>query len=231
MSRWHDASCVNPDIAVSNGVPSCGACGATPEVDAIIAEQAAFRTPWDAPPDEPPGQLNLWWPPTVRYANHECASAGSAGGPTASDSSDSNPLGGSGEQAKIAAVAASKPSWSRIYDPQLSADQFRVIHLIAAKDYNSPVHVDLEICEDDCYPEYEATSYAWGGEDGDYSLSVPVYIGSSWDVLAVTKNCASMLQHLRGRRDAQYVWIDAICINQRDDVERTMQVVKMHRIY
>jgi hypothetical protein len=83
--------------------------------------------------------------------------------------------------------------------------------------------------QDDC-PEYETVSYTWGGEEGDSSLCKPIFLGPYWDVLFQTRNCWDMLKLLRPREGFRMVWVDAICINQRDKEEREDQVAKMGRI-
>jgi Heterokaryon incompatibility protein (HET) len=47
----------------------------------------------------------------------------------------------------------------------------------------------------------------------------------------VTTNLESALRHLRLKNDARRLWIDAICINQSDILERNHQVKNMKSIY
>lgn len=65
--------------------------------------------------------------------------------------------------------------------------------------------MELETYRHDACPEYETTSYAWSGEDGDSTLSYPIYIGKYWDVPFQTKNCWFMLQYLRPGRGIRIV--------------------------
>lgn len=39
------------------------------------------------------------------------------------------------------------------------------------------------------------------------------------------------LRRVRDHRKARHLWVDAICINQQDDVEKTSQVAAMGNIY
>lgn len=98
-------------------------------------------------------------------------------------------------------------------------------------DVDAPVHVDLEIHNDERHPDYETVSYTWGGENGDSTLCRPVYVGKHWDVLVQTLNCQEMLRYLHPRRDVRTIWVDAICINQRDLNERQTQVAKMGSVF
>jgi hypothetical protein len=120
---------------------------------------------------------------------------------------------------------------SPIYGDTLKSNEFRLACLTAVDDKDHPVHLTLEIYTHDNRPEYETVSYQWGGEDGDYSLRHPVFIGPYWDVLLQTKNCWSMLRFARPWRGVRMLWVDAVCISQRNLVEREAQVAKMGQIY
>ena len=120
---------------------------------------------------------------------------------------------------------------STIYPFRLAWSEFRLACLTACTDGDSPVHLMLETYTDDSYPEYEAVSYTWGGEEDDTRPRRAVFIGPYWDVLPQTENCWQMLRFLRPSRGIRLVWVDAICINQRSTEERGDQVSKMERIY
>ncbi|KAI0469545.1 HET-domain-containing protein [Xylaria cf. heliscus] len=47
----------------------------------------------------------------------------------------------------------------------------------------------------------------------------------------VTQNLAEAIRHLRHRDKTRSLWIDALCINQADDLERGEQIACMGRIY
>ncbi|PTD09912.1 hypothetical protein FCULG_00008954 [Fusarium culmorum] len=70
-----------------------------------------------------------------------------------------------------------------------------------------------------------------GGEVGDSERYCPVYLGVYWDVLLQTKNCWSMLQYARPQSYPRLIWVDAICINQEDHLEKECQVPMMGKIY
>ncbi|KXJ86418.1 heterokaryon incompatibility protein-domain-containing protein, partial [Microdochium bolleyi] len=71
---------------------------------------------------------------------------------------------------------------------------------------------------------YEAVSYVWGDPDLCETITI------DGRELAVTRNATEMLTSLR-KGEHGYLWIDAICINQRDIAERSHQVQQMSRIY
>jgi len=72
---------------------------------------------------------------------------------------------------------------------------------------------------------YEALSYTWGDE------SSPQQITLNNRVFKVGQNLFVALKHLRDQRCPRVIWIDAICINQANPVEKGHQIRQMHRIY
>ncbi|KAF2108922.1 heterokaryon incompatibility, partial [Lophiotrema nucula] len=79
-------------------------------------------------------------------------------------------------------------------------------------------------------PIFEAISYTWADEDGNADLCEPIYLGPELQVLLVTKNCSRALRRFR-KSINRLLWIDAICINQADVVERENQVRLMGSVY
>ena len=77
----------------------------------------------------------------------------------------------------------------------------------------------------DCRTSYEALSYVWG----DPKLPEAVLINGR--EFLVTRNLASALRRLRLPDRARELWIDAICINQEDSAEKTVQVRRMGAIF
>jgi hypothetical protein len=76
--------------------------------------------------------------------------------------------------------------------------------------------------------EFRALSYCWGPH-GVSELTGRVCIGGH-DV-AITKTLSQALRALRFGHQSCYVWCDALCINQRDEAEKNVQVQKMFTIY
>lgn len=79
------------------------------------------------------------------------------------------------------------------------------------------------------HAEYQALSYVWGSKNVKRSI----FLSNS--IFPVTVNLESALRHLREQlKDddkAAILWVDALCINQADDSERTTQVQMMRSIY
>jgi hypothetical protein len=74
-------------------------------------------------------------------------------------------------------------------------------------------------------PEYEALSYVWGSEANKQKILI------DGRQLSVTANLAEALNHLYDSDSVRKLWVDAICINQRDIRERSHQVQNMTEIY
>ncbi|PWY80880.1 HET-domain-containing protein [Aspergillus sclerotioniger CBS 115572] len=211
MSRWHPPSCVTPDVVIDGGIPHCRGCGHHCNWQDWISSTVDSCAPPPIPPDEPPGQLNLRWPPSVPYFRPEDSTAGPNvhQSDLSSRTSDSNTV---------------------IYGARLSPEEIRLADLSPGEE-NAPIHISLgrQILAG-CL-DYETVSYMWGGEDGDYTLCCPVFVGPHWDLMLQTKNCWEMLKTMRFPDGARTIWVDALCINQRDDTERGQQVANMKRIY
>ncbi|KAI0903873.1 heterokaryon incompatibility protein-domain-containing protein [Ustulina deusta] len=79
-------------------------------------------------------------------------------------------------------------------------------------------------------PLYEAVSYTWGDE----AFSRVLWIednGSGSSRLLVTPNLADALCRFRRRAAPRFIWADAVCINQKDDVEKGTHLPLMTHIY
>lgn len=76
-----------------------------------------------------------------------------------------------------------------------------------------------------CRPKYEALSYEWSSLPGSGGINCNGHI------MDVTENLYHALRYLRFPKLPRYLWIDAICINQRDRIEKASQVSMMKQIY
>jgi hypothetical protein len=108
-------------------------------------------------------------------------------------------------------------------DP-LPLDYIRLLRIEAGVD-ESPIRCRLVTTSLEASPPYEALSYAWGSTEQDSIITcddVPLF---------VTQNLYDAIQYLRNQEHERIIWIDAVCINQRHDKERTEQVGIMKDIY
>ncbi len=235
MSRWHKPHCNAPDVSVLGGIPQFIACGSCCPLEDLISTQKG-NPPLSFPPNEPRGEMNLWWPSSVPYGistakedSPPSIAQTSLHSRLQSKTSNSNAknLSNNSEQ-----VGPKGPVHLPVYEATLGADEFRLVCLSGGGKHDEEVvHVSLETYSDVNFPEYEAVSYTWGGENGDYALCRPIFVGPYWDVVFQTQNCWEMLRFARPWRGIRMVWVDALCINQSDTKERGAQVVKMAQIY
>jgi hypothetical protein len=84
-------------------------------------------------------------------------------------------------------------------------------------------HVSLEYCT----LKYEALSYSWGCAEGDDKM----YLEIGGDHLNIWPNLFDALRHLRRLDVPRVLWIDAICINQHDYLEKSEQIMLMPKVY
>ena len=111
------------------------------------------------------------------------------------------------------------------------------------------VHPDASIDRDlydpqDFNIDYEALSYTWGANKFDVRATIENCVPFSEEMLQtkkvltgnkrelfISRNLAEAIRHLRYEHDERVMWIDAICINQTDVLEKDKQVPLMGRIY
>jgi hypothetical protein len=130
------------------------------------------------------------------------------------------------------------------YKPLASPREIRVLDLKFSDDISAPIELKMRHMTIEDPPEmtytammrewetkrgtpsaYKALSYTWGDATKDCHLvkvnDTEVLIGA---------NLESALRNLRAR-EVTPLWVDAICINQSDDVEKSIQVQLMSKIY
>jgi hypothetical protein len=69
--------------------------------------------------------------------------------------------------------------------------------------------------------KYKALSYVWG----DPNITLPILVNAK--LYHVTAHCHAALCRLRGMA-MYHLWVDAICINQKDDMEKATQIPLMN---
>lgn len=220
-ARWHKSDCSEPTVIADDGVPRCLNCDASSAtlVARLVAQNYGITGDIHLPAAAPLGESNFWWPPCVPYKGTQIDVRR---GSWVSD----NGVG----SVSLFGTGSGSSSVSIIYPSSLDADHFRLIYLESDDSY-SPIHISLEEHSFDDCPEYETVSYLWGGEGGDSTLCKPVYVGIFWDVILATKNCWALLHYLRPRKGCRSIWMDAICINQADNIEKPAQISRMCEIY
>jgi Heterokaryon incompatibility protein (HET) len=84
----------------------------------------------------------------------------------------------------------------------------------------------------DATPKYHALSYVCGISNSSTDDSIFVKDPSnSYRSLYITRNCGAALRFLRLHHETRTMWVDAICIDQTSDKEKSEQVSFMDSIY
>lgn len=90
---------------------------------------------------------------------------------------------------------------------------------------SEPTYDFVTLSLQDAYDKFVAISYVWGTAQPDRVL--PLADGSH---VLITENVEKLLSYIFPI-DEEYVWLDAICINQEDAKEKNSQVKLMKDIY
>ena len=93
------------------------------------------------------------------------------------------------------------------------------------RDEDEPVECLLTNWAIDDAPDYHAISYLCGPD----TPVKPIQVGNQ--LMLVRDNCLEVLKQITCFKTGQYYWIDAICIHQNDDNEKSCQVSIMGDIF
>ena len=130
---------------------------------------------------------------------------------------------------EIYSLAASQDLYRSLPKPQISKEEIRLIHLLPGQS-SDPILCTIETISLSTKPSFEALSYTWRSSGSSHvSPSIPVRVNGI--VMFVLPHLALAMQCLRNERDERVIWIDFLCINQADVIERGEQVQQMGDIY
>lgn len=113
------------------------------------------------------------------------------------------------------------------YEPiDSSKEEIRIIHLLPGE-FDDTINLELATVSlsSNPTPQYDALSYVWGQEQ----CQTPAFVNGR--PVIITSNLDIALRHFRDRYDEKILWVDAVCINQKDNVEKGPQVQMMGQIY
>lgn len=123
------------------------------------------------------------------------------------------------------------------------------------EDMFKSIKCSLVTCALDDIPSYTALSYTWGDPKIYYAKEAEIHPSEDWycqcynieiDGVEVTVSAnlyaaLTSIQHIRSMsryaqheglgKELDYLWIDALCVNQSDLVEKSQQVQLMSQIY
>lgn len=109
--------------------------------------------------------------------------------------------------------------------PSTPWEAFRLIKLHPAPIHRDPLRFTLVEAKYDSCPKYTAISYTWGGQEKTQT---------AWcddKAMPLTINAEDALRRLRPRRGTRHFWLDAICIDQSCEAEKSIQVGQMADVY
>jgi heterokaryon incompatibility protein (HET) len=113
-----------------------------------------------------------------------------------------------------------------LYTELLRGFTIRLIELEEGEP-DSEISIRLLIAELDFAPQFEALSYVWGNPDP--TKRTPITCNGRQ--LNVTRNLHAALRRIRYTDRPRILWVDAICINQRNNKECSYHVSFMNKIY
>ncbi|KAI1799445.1 heterokaryon incompatibility protein-domain-containing protein [Daldinia bambusicola] len=133
---------------------------------------------------------------------------------------------------KVATPTSRLDSREPVYSP-LKQNEVRFIEILPSDAEETPVSCLLKAVELGPNVRYAALSYVWG----DPKVTCDIVVNGV--VMPVTTSLESALRQFRKTgfpEDAEFgrvtqLWVDAICINQKDIQERSQQVTRMASIY
>ena len=114
--------------------------------------------------------------------------------------------------------------YSKSRQLDLTRRETRLVHLHPGR-WLDRIVCSLSTVSLDDDPEFEALSYAWGDK------TRPRFIVLNGHTIPITTNLWAVLRRLRREHDARVLWIDALCIDQKNIQERNHQVQQMGNIY
>jgi hypothetical protein len=88
-----------------------------------------------------------------------------------------------------------------------------------------PIRINLKHTTFADKPKYESLSYTWGSASNVKEIEI------NGTLVPVRRNLDRALRHFRRKDQERTLWIDAVCINQADDAEKSWQVKLMADIY
>ena len=113
------------------------------------------------------------------------------------------------------------------YEPLATSNSIRILELLPGKHEDALLAsmTSAELTTEPGEPFFVALSYCWGTSIFDADLTC------DGKTIKITQSLAAALRHIRHDEKTLPLWIDQVCINQRDVPERNSQVKLMGRIY
>ncbi|CAJ2501338.1 Uu.00g041910.m01.CDS01 [Anthostomella pinea] len=118
------------------------------------------------------------------------------------------------------------------YEPLPGKDFIRLV-TIHPGEFADDIVISLEVTAFplDNPPVYEALSYVWGLPSDPGLVHVTCSRAQQRTTILATQNLVVALRHLRYVDKPRVMWMDALSINQKADVEKSSQVAKMGEVF
>ena len=104
-------------------------------------------------------------------------------------------------------------------------DEIRLISIQPCSDPSALVECEITHGRLSNGIKFETISYVWGTQEANSKVII------NGETFRIRANLDEALKRLRYSAQPRVLWIDAICINQDDSLERNHQVQMMHAIY
>lgn len=111
-----------------------------------------------------------------------------------------------------------------IFKPLQNSNSIRILRLEPGRP-NDDLHAQLLENHLSDHPDYEAVSYTWGEPVFPDTLMIDGL------PFMITSNLHSALLQFRRLDSTRDLWVDVVCINQKDDIEKGTQIALMSTIY
>ncbi|KAI0179350.1 HET-domain-containing protein [Hypoxylon sp. FL1284] len=116
------------------------------------------------------------------------------------------------------------------YQRLFAEDEIRLVELRPATREEDPLICSIiHYCRSAQNVDYCAVSYVWG--EPVFSRNLEIRCDNNVSYVRVTASVEPILRRLRAPDTAQYLWIDAVCLNQADEMEKAHQIPGMGRIF
>ncbi|KAI0975638.1 heterokaryon incompatibility protein-domain-containing protein [Xylaria arbuscula] len=112
-----------------------------------------------------------------------------------------------------------------------SKKQIRLLTLLKGE-WDDKIKCKLDVVSLDDKPQYEALSYVWGSPTDLVDIDVDgVAFWATRNLYVALRRLRSQIQDTETNDDSRTLWVDAVCINQKDVEEKGHQVQLMKDIY
>ncbi|KAI1298083.1 heterokaryon incompatibility protein-domain-containing protein [Xylaria venustula] len=112
-----------------------------------------------------------------------------------------------------------------------SKKQIRLLTLLKGE-WDDKIKCKLDVVSLNDKPQYEALSYVWGSQTDLVDIDVDgVAFPATRNLYVALRRLRAQIKNTEPNEDSRTLWVDAVCINQKDAEEKRHQVQLMRDIY